>query len=302
MIKQLFETQSLMFTAQMQAASLPPLRTFDGQSDGDDEEFDLWLERFEERAKLAKWTDETKLCQLRLHLSKVAGQALQMLPKEDKSSYSRAIASLKKRFRSVEIEELKGLEFHRRVQGEESIEQLGMDIQKLGRKAFPSTEGKELDRLLKGRFYQALHPRWQRKPNAPRTDETFEQLFERARMLEQHEKQFSASAACRSESQTKTKTTTPTPLSGRPPVNQKPNKAPGVASAPTPAPGPAPMKGLCRDCGQPGHWARNCPNRRKRQPEATGRSTSEVSHTSCVEAKEKNELTEEELELLLAKC
>ena len=302
MIKQLFETQSLMFTAQMQAASLPPLRTFDGQSDGDDEEFDLWLERFEERAKLAKWTDETKLCQLRLHLSKVAGQALQMLPKEDKSSYSRAVTSLKKRFRSVEIEELKGLEFHRRVQGEESIEQLGMDIQKLGRKAFPSTEGKELDRLLKGRFYQALHPRWQRKLNAPRTDETFEQLFERARMLEQHEKQFSASAACRSESQTKKKTTTPTPQSSRPPVNQKPNKAPGAASAPTPAPGPAPMKGLCRDCGQPGHWARNCPNRRKRQPEATGRSTSEVSRTSCVEAKEKNELTEEELELLLAKC
>ena len=41
MIKQLFETQSLMFTAQMQAASFPPLRAFDGQSDGDDEEFDL---------------------------------------------------------------------------------------------------------------------------------------------------------------------------------------------------------------------------------------------------------------------
>ena len=35
-IKQLFETQSLMFTAQMQA---PP--STDGQSDGDDEEFDL---------------------------------------------------------------------------------------------------------------------------------------------------------------------------------------------------------------------------------------------------------------------
>ena len=180
MIQQLFETQSQMFAAQMQAASLPPLCTFDGQSDGDDEEFDLWLERFEERAKLAKWTDETKLCQLRLHLSKVAGQALEMLPKEDKLSYARAVASLKKRFRLVEIEELKGLEFHRRVQGEESIEQLGMDIQKLGRKAFPSTAGKELDRLLKGHFYQALQLRWQCKLNASPAEETFEQLFERA--------------------------------------------------------------------------------------------------------------------------
>ena len=51
---------------------------------------------------------------------------------EDQSSYSRAVAALKKRFRSVEIEELKGLEFHRRVQGDETIEQLGMDLQKLG--------------------------------------------------------------------------------------------------------------------------------------------------------------------------
>lgn len=45
-----------------------------------------------------------------------------------------------------------------------------------------------------------------------------------------------------------------------------------------------------------------CPNRRKRQPEAAGRSTSEVSRMSCVEAEEKNELTEEELEVPLAKC
>jgi hypothetical protein len=261
MIKQLLESQRLMFTAQMQAASLPLLRTFDGQSDGDDEDFDLWLERFEERAKLAKWTDETKLCQLRLHLSKVAGQALH------KSSYSRAVASLKKRFRSVEIEELKGLEFHHRVQGEESIEQLGMDIQKLGRKAFPSMAGKELDRLLKRRFYQALHTRWQRKLNVPRTDETFEQLFERARMLEQHEKQFSATTAYRSESQTKKKTATPTPPSSQP---QKSNQTPGVASAPATAPGPAPLKGLCRDCGESGHWARHCPRRQKRQQEAPG--------------------------------
>ena len=139
------------------------------------------------------------MCQLRLHLTKLAEQVFQMLPKEDKSSYTKAIDALKKRFRSVEIEELKGLEFHRRVQGDESIEQLGMDLQKLGRKAFPAIQGKEFDRLLKGRLYQALHPRWQRNLNAPRPDETFAQLFERARMLEQHEKQFTASAACRTD-------------------------------------------------------------------------------------------------------
>ena len=295
MLKRLFETQSQLFAAQMQAASLPPLSMFDGQSE-EDNELDLWLERFEARANLAKWTDETKLCQLQLHLSKVAGQAFQMLPKEEKSTYARAVVSLKKRFRSVEIEELKGLEFHRRVQGEETVEKLGMDIQKLGRKAFPTTGGKELDRLLKGRFYQALHPKWQRKLNAPRTDETFEQLFERARTLEQHEKQFTASAAVRNESQSKKRPAAP---NNRPATNQKSPKAPEVAPSST----HTPVKGLCRDCGQAGHWARNCPKRKdKKQHEAPGRSGSEGTRTNAVEAKEKSELTEEELELLLAKC
>ena len=48
------------------------------------------------------------------------------------------------------------------LEGTESVEEQGMDLQKLGRKAFPAAEGKSFDYLLKGRFYQALHPRWQK--------------------------------------------------------------------------------------------------------------------------------------------
>lgn len=280
MIAKFFETQSQLLAAQVQAATLPPLVCFDGHSDDDDTEFLRWLERFEERARLAKWTEETKLCQLRLHLTKLAEQVFQMLPKEKKSSYKAAVDALKKRFRSVEIEELKGLEFHRRVQGEETIEQLGMDLQRLGRKAFPATEGKELDRLLKGRFYQALHPRWQRKLNAPRTDETFAQLFERARMLEQHEKQFAASAACRTETSTK-KFRQSTQTSENRPV-------PTATTATTPATGQGSQRGmaspassskvgrLCYICHDTGHFARNCPTRSKNTKyESPGRSSNE---------------------------
>ena len=43
-------------------------------------------------------------------LTKLAEQVFQMLPKEDKSSYTKVVDALKKRFCSVEIEELKGLE------------------------------------------------------------------------------------------------------------------------------------------------------------------------------------------------
>lgn len=77
--------------------------------------------------------------------------------------YSEAVEHLKKRFKPVDIEELKGIEFHQKMQGTESIEQLGISLQKLGRKAFPGTSGKEFDRLLKGRFFQALHTKWQRR-------------------------------------------------------------------------------------------------------------------------------------------
>ena len=302
-----FETQSQLLAAQVQAASLPPLVCFDGQTEGDDTDFLQWLEKFEERARLAKWTEETKLCQLRLHLTKLADQVFQMLPKEDKSSYAQAVGALKKRFRSVEIEEFKGLEFHRRVQGEESIEQLGMDLQKLGRKAFPAIEGKEFDRLLKGRLYQALHPRWQRKLNAPRPDETFAQLFERARMLEQHEKQFTASAACRTE--TPSKKSKPSVQAGgsRPPpttVSQKSHKSQESVPAQVSA---SKFVRLCHVCREPGHFARNCPIRSKNSKlESPGRSMNgSAARTSSVEVKEtieQKELTEEELEFLLARC
>ena len=52
--------------------------------------------------------------------------------------------------------------------------------------------GKELDRLLKGRFFQALNVKWQRKLGAPKPDESFYALYDRARALESREKQYSA--------------------------------------------------------------------------------------------------------------
>ena len=70
------------------------------------------------------------------------------------------------------LQERTSLEFHHKTQGNETIEQLGLGIQQLGRKAFPSITGKEFDRLLKGRFYQALLVKWQRKLGPPKADES----------------------------------------------------------------------------------------------------------------------------------
>ena len=64
-----------------------------------------------------------------------------------------------------------------------TIEQLGLSIQQLGRKAFPSFIRKDLDCLFKGLFYQALLVKWQRKLVTPKPTESFHDFFAHARML-----------------------------------------------------------------------------------------------------------------------
>ena len=112
----LLQAQTQMLAAQAQAVTvqtLPRLPLYSGEeSQDEDNTFDRWMERFEERAHLAKWQDEQKLCQLKAHLEKTAQQVFEMMPVEEKSSYHKAVKALKQRFKLVDIEELRGLEFH----------------------------------------------------------------------------------------------------------------------------------------------------------------------------------------------
>ena len=111
-----------------------------------DDGFERWMQRFEEWGKIAYWTAGQYLYQLKLHLDGTAREVFRMLPETERDSFKHA---LKKRFKPVDIEELRGLEFHHHMQGTETIKQLGITIQRLGWKAFPSITGKEFDRLLK---------------------------------------------------------------------------------------------------------------------------------------------------------
>ena len=84
--------------------------------------------------------------------------------------YDRAKTALGHRFKFMDIEELCGLELHRKDQGDQNIEALGAELQTLGSKAFLSICGHELDRpLKKGRFFQALDDKWQGNLGAPKT-------------------------------------------------------------------------------------------------------------------------------------
>ena len=60
------------------------------------------------------------------------------MPEAERTKYDAAVAALRKWFQRVDIQELRGLEFGRKLQGEESVEQLGMDLLKMARRAFPT--------------------------------------------------------------------------------------------------------------------------------------------------------------------
>lgn len=165
-VTRLLEVQRHMMEVQVQAMaaqSVTPLRKFTGESINTDEgNIDRWVEQFEERARVMGWDEGQKLFQLKAHLEKMAEHTVHMLTLEEKTSYTKVVVAQQKRFRSLDIEELCGLEFHQLMQDRQSVEELGMELQRLGRKAFPTSEMKEFDRILKGRFYQALLPKWQK--------------------------------------------------------------------------------------------------------------------------------------------
>ena len=48
---------------------------------------------------------------------------------------------------------------------------------------------------MKGRFFQSLVPKWQRKLGALKAEETFKDLFNRACTVEKQDEQYSQSAA-----------------------------------------------------------------------------------------------------------
>ena len=151
-MEKLFKAQTEAIAAQMPVTAtqhLPPLKSFTGDDLQEEEKtFDRWLELFEERAKLAGWGPARHLHQLKLLLEKTALKAYHTFVPADHDDYDRAVEALRKRFKLVDIEELRGHEFHHKMQGKETIEELGMELQMLGRKAFPSSHGKEFDRLL----------------------------------------------------------------------------------------------------------------------------------------------------------
>ena len=276
---ELIRAQTEALAAQTQAAAaqhLPPLKTFTGEGKlTDTDSFERWLESFEERAKLVGWNEAQQLHQLKLLLDRTALRAFQMFPEEDRHNLERTKEALKSRFKSTEIEELHGMEFHHKMQTTESVEELGLELQTLANKAFPSTPAKDFNRMLKGRFFQALLVRWQRKLGAPKPTESFKELYDRARIMEQHEKQYAAAAAARGETKhlhhggrykpSNNSTGDYYPKNVGTTEEDKENHGKNTT-----------RERICYTCKQTGHISRYCPQQGRHQ-EAAGRNQSITS-------------------------
>ena len=294
------QAQTDMMAAQtkaMDAQSLPPLVHFSGEGSLIGEEsFDRWLEHFEERAAVAGWSVDQKKYRLKMHLDKTAFQTFCMLSKETKQSYSAVVEALRKRFQPVDIEELRGAEFYQIYQKNESVEEIGIKLQAAARKAFPSLIGKEHDRLMKGRFFQSLAPRWQRKLGAPKVDESFDELFNRARTTERREQQYCEAAEERKDSQQKSKRVEKAPTQPRKEQAAKASadsekKRDSSQSSNKQGQGPQ-----CHNCHRFGHIAKFCWDKQKRGAEAPGKQKDSKTRLVSVD-----ELSDRELEQELSK-
>ena len=97
----------------MSAQSLPPIFHFSGEDcQSYEDSFEKWIEQFEEHSKLAGWSEEHRRYHLKMSLDKTAFQTYRLLPDNVKGSYSATVEALKTRFKPVDIEELRGMDFH----------------------------------------------------------------------------------------------------------------------------------------------------------------------------------------------
>ena len=151
--------------------------------------------------------------------------------------------------------------------------------------------------LLRGRFYQELLPKWQRKLGAPNTDETFSELYDRARMLEKHELQYVASAAVRKENQQgKNKILKIHKVPSR--TEDCGNASPSQSTSVQKSSGNNKLYFVCKS---PSHCASDCPKSHRREATGRGKPSATTSMIAPMPLQELEQLADEQLEDIPAK-
>ncbi len=129
--------------------TLPPLAKFGGDPSQDDDAFDRWVRKLLRHAELEHWTEREKLLQVELHLGGRAEQVYELLPAESRSTFAKAVDSLKRRLNPVHSEALLSAQLIKKTQKQtESVEAYTQEFERLFEKSNGRRAG--MDQSSKG--------------------------------------------------------------------------------------------------------------------------------------------------------
>ena len=286
------------------AQQLPPLSTFSGETTGNADGADAgqrrvedWLEQFEMVATMCKWDEAAKLANLATRLRGQAFTFYRSCSSQQRTRYSTLVAELKKRFTPVRIKSVDSSRFHERKQGTgESVDTYAQALRVLFRRAYPaavrgSSEAEEMgESVLTYQFVSGLRAEIKRKIAGMEGD--FQELLVKARFEE---------AKLRDLAEPTTRDPAHRKLPHQKDSNEKDRSAPHL---PNKEMDNLPKGGekRCYHCNGTGHFAKNCPMRRRALPSESRGHTKRVSALTSTQqriATLRNKLEEEELKASL---
>ena len=138
--------------------------------------------------------------------------------------------------------------------------------------------------------------KWQRKLGPPKASESFYELYDRARALEEQEKQYAASSVIHQSDNSRRSDHSKMSTGSQPPAGTLPPSTPTTqATGRSEEIGSRQLARRCHHCKETGHLRRDCPRRQ----EALGRSSTNTVTAQRNPARVED-LMEQELERLLA--
>ena len=115
---------------------LPSLRPFKGER-RDKEDFEEWIERFEDMSQWCEWDESCRLTQLRMSLEGTARMFYKSCAVDTQRSYSALKQALSRRFTPLKMTAVQTSLFHNRRQ--ETVDEYAQDLCRLFHRAYPAT-------------------------------------------------------------------------------------------------------------------------------------------------------------------
>lgn len=236
---------------------------FDGSGD-----IDRFLDHFDVVAKANAWSPAVQLLQLPACLSGNAFDFFRRLPEGERETVDKLKATLRREYDAQALETDYALLFAaRKRQPGESIVDYSEALRSMGRRAYPSFSDDQLEILCRSHFINGVDEaiRVQLLVGGP-DGESYRQLVRRARQLEQvmaptvlrRVQNYPAEDGSNVYREMKKDIEKLTAVVGalEMQVSELTVTASSNKRAPRDPPGP------CPECGQSGHWRRECPKKR----------------------------------------